>query len=536
MVIARNFVEHGVWGLTPFEFSSASSSPLWTALLAVIGWITGRFLFVPWILNLVAAAMLLALANRSMRRDRIATTGRSTTLVLLLLVTPLPTLVFNGLEHSLHAVLMLGFLLAVSEHIAAKSPTEKPLPSLGRWVLLLAFLLPVVRYESFAAILTAACLYALRRRVGFGLLLLGVSLILPGAVGWVSVAHGHYWLPSSILVKSPGLVSLTSPAAFYYRFVLGALRVSLPFVFALLALGSAYVRFRRPGSGWDRRGVLGTLFAVQALAHMTFGIFGWMVRYDAYVIATGIVVTALLYHELIPGIVRNARSVRFRLPHAVMLVLFLYILNPVANDLKNRLRSITRIPVNVGSIQRQHVQIGLFLAEFYEGESVVVNDVGAVCLIAELRLFDPFGLGSPEVVRLTLLGKYDTTAIARLAREHGSRIAVVNEEFFREQGGFPTEWVKVAEWEIADCVYCAPIVSFFAIDPSEAVRLRSALEQFSPTLPAGVIQRSQVWRKGTDAGRNGGRVDGAPRRLRDRSGNHGHGTSLPWVRPGDRSR
>jgi hypothetical protein len=35
MAMAKNFALHGVWGITRFGFTSASSSPLWTFFIAV---------------------------------------------------------------------------------------------------------------------------------------------------------------------------------------------------------------------------------------------------------------------------------------------------------------------------------------------------------------------------------------------------------------------------------------------------------------------------------------------------------------------
>lgn len=38
MTIAKNFAQHGVWGVTKYSFSSESSSLLWTSLLVIEIW------------------------------------------------------------------------------------------------------------------------------------------------------------------------------------------------------------------------------------------------------------------------------------------------------------------------------------------------------------------------------------------------------------------------------------------------------------------------------------------------------------------
>ena len=52
------------------------------------------------------------------------------------------------------------------------------------------------------------------------------------------------------------------------------------------------------------------------------------------------------------------------------------------------------------NIHDQQVQMGRFLARHYAGRAVAVNDIGAVCYFADLRLCDLWGLGSAEIARL----------------------------------------------------------------------------------------------------------------------------------------
>src|SRR5688572_5305419 len=61
MAIARNFARHGVWGVTRYEFSSSTSSLLWTLLLAAAYLVTSSA-YVPLVFNIACAIFLLAIA------------------------------------------------------------------------------------------------------------------------------------------------------------------------------------------------------------------------------------------------------------------------------------------------------------------------------------------------------------------------------------------------------------------------------------------------------------------------------------------
>src|SRR6185503_15264318 len=60
MSMAKNVATHGVWGVTRHEFSSSSSSLLWTLLLSVVYAVVGVSESAPLLLNIaLATAMVL---------------------------------------------------------------------------------------------------------------------------------------------------------------------------------------------------------------------------------------------------------------------------------------------------------------------------------------------------------------------------------------------------------------------------------------------------------------------------------------------
>jgi hypothetical protein len=106
LAIARTLAEHGVWGIRPQEFASASSSPLWTLVLAGF-WKAGlHVVWLPIVLNVMCGVALLAFVDRLLAGS-LGARERGLFLTALVFATPLPTLALIGMEHSLQILLTL---------------------------------------------------------------------------------------------------------------------------------------------------------------------------------------------------------------------------------------------------------------------------------------------------------------------------------------------------------------------------------------------------------------------------------------------
>ncbi len=64
MSIAKNFAQNGTWGINAHQFSAASSSILYTILLAVLFKIFSANVLIPFILNAITAIILLIVIQK----------------------------------------------------------------------------------------------------------------------------------------------------------------------------------------------------------------------------------------------------------------------------------------------------------------------------------------------------------------------------------------------------------------------------------------------------------------------------------------
>lgn len=526
--IARNFAEHGVWGITRHEWSSSASSLLWPLLVAGLFKLVGVQESVPLFLNLLAATGLLVLAYVLLQRFEPAPTpvrlvvrgagsawaqGRSLgtrrgwfqgarfgLLLALLFLVPLPALVFSGMEHLLQSVVVLAFFV-----LAAQVLASSPGGNSARWLtperglLLLAPLLTLVRYEGLFLVGAAALLLLVRRRWLLAGALVGLALLPVALYGALSVAKGWYWLPNPVVVKGATSLHTVGDALkllLGYPAVMKLLEQKsvhvLPLLVLLFAtLLLAFLRFDRRRGLWEVGQTMVLLFALTLYAHLLLARVGIFYRYDAYLMAMGLFTIA--WHLLDEAFVRRQGEEitleatllpRYALGALLLLVPLLFVGSRGAAALAKA----PRAPIN---IYEQQIQMGRFVRQYYQGERVAANDIGAINYFADIHCLDLMGLGSREVAQQIRAGSYNTAAIASLVAEQESTIAIVYDEWFGWENptAIPEGWVKVGSWTIANNVVAGDdTVTFYATTPAGAPRLAANLRDFASQLPDTVHQ------------------------------------------------
>lgn len=521
LAMARNLAWFGSYGIEPGQFSSASSSPAWTLMLALLFRLVPATLVevAPLLLNLLSGSAVLMLWLRLVARHWPMATTRWQAAwccigaVLLPLVLYLPGLALIGLEHSLHLLLTLLFIAGLVDRYApvssASPPDQAPSRPTGppwwrrrhwlagrEWLMVIAALLPLVRLEGLLLVGLAALWQLWERRRGAALQLLlagGLPLVVMAAI---NSRQGELWLPNSVLAKT-GVMPEQGESTL--RFLARAVRVYLErwsqnlgydggllvvagLVLALLAWRYGQGRLTRPTA------LTAGLFLATLMSHMAVAAVGWFERYQAYLIMFGLLALGRLAgRELV-----QPRPLTGRL--AIGGLLLLLGLGPLFH---RQLYDQALAWQGSNNIYQQQIQMARFVGSAYAELPVAANDIGALSYYRPGRLLDLYGLGSIEVLRLRRAGRYDAAALDRLVNERGIRLAIIYDSFFPvgtpgSVGSRPGHWRRVATWELGGFKVTPAnrTISFYAIGgEAEVQSLAAALRAFEARLPRGVRVR-----------------------------------------------
>ena len=360
LAMAKNLARSGVFGVTADGFSSSTSSPLWTLGLAFLFLLTGAHELTPLIVNVALAVAVLVVVDRTIA-SRAGPAWRVAVLVAVVLLTPIPALVFCGMEHVLQLLLTVLFVQRATVWLGedeARPPAR---------LLALAALLTATRYEGVFLVAGVSLLSLLRSRSRASAAL-GAAGALPIAIyGVFSRLHGSMLVPNSVVLKGhlPHFGTLDDALhALGYRAVDQLLDTPHLAGLVVVALAVYAVRARHQRFWAPLQLSIVLLFSTTML-HMQYASTGWFFRYEAYLVGLSLLVLAEAACD-IPG----------SLPKLALAAAALLGLAPAL--LRRAEESLVQVPQASRNIHDQQVQIGRFVARYYAGERVAANDIGAL--------------------------------------------------------------------------------------------------------------------------------------------------------------
>ena len=469
--IARNLATHGIWGINDGEFAGASSSPLWTLLLAGGIRVVGAVDWLPLALNLAAVAGAMIACERLLRRF-FAPWPAAVLALLACLATGLPMLVAGGMEHTLQIALMSWFIAALLNSF----PLGKSEKGCSAKVWLLAIvtaMLVATRFEGLF-IVFAVCIWSIwNRKIGVAAFLAAAAFAPALLYAAFSLHHGGPWLPNSVLLKGNAPPHDIVALAGYLTHGIRAILRAPPL--ATIALADLILLFclrRDPRLAASEARMLLFVFLLAAFVHAQLALVGWFSRYEAYVIALGCVAgcaAASLLHN-----------------NSLTRVLWVCIALLSIGPLLRGAVMLIRIPIAAQNIYQQQFQTARFIRAC--GQPAAVNDIGAVSWLGRQYVVDLWGLANRQVFEARRKGQYGPAIMERECQHHPAAMAIVFDDWFIQFGGLPKSWRKLGTWTIPHNVASGgATVAIYAINPAEADELRQKLEVFSRTdLPSAV--------------------------------------------------
>lgn len=496
MAVGKNVGLYGNWGINTQDFGSASSSPLYTLLLALFFKLGVKGIMLAFWLNIVLVLMVTYTFNRLLQLFSISRVAATVILAVVIILTPLHFIALLGMEHILHLWLVLLFMYRAVLLMQKDEDAFK-----GVWLTaLLGGLTILARFESLFLVAAVVGLLAWYRKIASAAIVLVISIIPLLAFGLYSINEGGYFLPNSILLKGGSVASgwlhikqilqdifinklifgnntLTTSAAYPQ----GTSSLSGTSLLRFLLIVPILLLFLKPFA----QGVSGKLFnlaiifLLTAFQHMALASVDWLFRYEAYLIAIGIFVVGMLLYHLLHERAAMLWKQQGLLRKAIAFFLLIFTVSPLFVRAAN---AYSVLPKASRNIYEQQYQMGLFVQKYYNNKVVAVNDIGAVSYLGTSRIIDLWGLGNNDVAKSKIEKYYSTPYLQELIQKENVSLAIIYNSVFDHQ--LYDNWVKVAEWTISDNVVCAGnTIVFYAVHQDKAHLLRQDLKEFQAQLP-----------------------------------------------------
>lgn len=469
LAMAKNFALYEVWGVTRYEFSSTSSSPLFTYLLSLLIKIFGNNDQIPLYVNIVFGLGTVYILNRYF--SGIFEKIKSIVLAVLftLFISVLHLQVLSGMEHVFHV-----FLLVLNIFCLTRLP-YKPAVA-GFYISLL--LMGLVRFESMFYFAALAFVFMVLRKWRRA-----VSVLLAGFVPialfcFINYQQDDYLFPNSVVVKGTKLAfdshfPYQLKQIFLNNFLLNVSFYKIGFFPILICLILMYRDFKNKKlyEAVENNFLL-IVISLTMICHSMFADLKGLFRYEAYLLAG----FSMAIIPRVRGFIKDFKGY-FNKEKALSVFITMNIFLLFYKCFS------AHIMLSEGgkNIYEQQIQSAKFLHTYYNESKVVANDIGAITYFTDIRLLDIVGLGSKETIPFNENKKHPDHNfeyfLTQYTVDRKYDIAILYDAWLHPY--IPKSWKKVAVLKITHPITVArDEVSVYSIDRGNEAQLRRNIRNF----------------------------------------------------------
>ncbi|MCX6154681.1 MAG: hypothetical protein NT007_11015 [Candidatus Kapabacteria bacterium] len=500
LAIVKNFVEHFIWGVTKFEFVSASSSILYPLILAVFYKFFQLGQYSNFVLDLALALFFLYILYKIFIKEGLSQNHASIATSCFIFLTPLISNIFVGLEHILQIVVDLCFFYFFTNILSSdrsNSPTdaEQTLNSHNRkwrirtsllsneniYLMILSTLVTAVRYEGMFIIAAAIFLLFMKKQFGLAFLVF-ISGALPILIfGYISMLNNNFLLPNTLLMKS-SLSQAGIFSAIFKDFGIKAIMqiMKYGYIMSMLLISISVLIFsiKIERRFFTKIAVYNMMFILVLLMHLQYSIIltYTSMRYEFYLIGIFIFIMFISIKYFMKSGLKLPKFLNKRL---IIIGLVLVSISPIFSTV---LKLYFNIPQISNNIYCQQYQMAKFIEKNYQNRGTIACDIGAVDYFGNSRNIDLEGLGSVDIVKAKRSGNFNTHFIDSISKANKTEMIVLFKDIYIDK--IPKTWIEVASWRLPDNYICSDEkVTFFAIDSNRATVLKQRLIEFKSSMP-----------------------------------------------------
>lgn len=494
MGIAKNLSQYGIWGVNNYETSLASSSPLWTLIIAIIFYVSGNHELLPLLLTFSTGGVLIFtiyviskkfLNNKLLLSSLILTCFASSNFILLL---------YSGMEHLAFTFLAVLFLyLLIKLHYNEK--TKHTLI----FLFAISMIITGIRYEGFILI-AAGSFYMFFNKKNFiyGLLLLIAGFFIPIIFGIYLNQDFTIYTPARALVQNIQLKSynyLSSEILFpngpffenihlYKTHVFVIIFLIISFIFLILRM------FNKRIISFEN--ILFTVSLVLFIFIQVATSFLLYPRYLSHIYIMGYIMIFIFINTMY-----DRYKSKFKLKKRLLFLKLLFFVFIFIYNVSNLYVDINKTLRSTKNVYEQQYQTAHFLKQFYENETVILNDIGAVSYFTNIDIIDIAPLSHNGILNYFVQNSGFDSNFKHYLNGFNPKIAIIYDDWFlknddelRDLGNYFTPEDRIEKWIILNNYICGDsAVTFYSLS-EEKDNLIKNLEKYSDILPRTVRRES----------------------------------------------